>query len=68
MTASALDSRLFKNLFGTEEIRDVFSDESYVRFMTDTEAALARAQSKTGVIPPETGGALTEAFKKAIIE
>lgn len=68
MAVSALDSRVFKNLFGTQEIRDVFSDESYVGFMTATEAALARAQSKTGVIPSETGQVLTEAFKDVTIE
>ncbi len=68
MAVSALDSRVFKNLFGTQEIRDVFSDESYVRFMIETEAALARAQSNTGVIPAETGKVLTDAFEKVSIE
>ena len=53
MAISALDSRVFKNLFGTQEMRDVFSDESYVKRMVDVEAALARAQSKTDVIPAE---------------
>lgn len=68
MSVSALDSRVFKNLFGTQEIRDVFTDEAYVRRMIDTEAALARAQSKTGVIPSEAGEALTKAMNDATIE
>lgn len=68
MAVSVYDSRVFKNLFGTDEIRNVFSDESYVRFMMDTEAALARAQSNTGVIPSEIGQTLTEVFKNVAIE
>lgn len=68
MAVSVYDSRVFKNLFGTDEIRNVFSDEAYVRFMMDTEAALARAQSNTGVIPSEIGQVLTETFKNVVIE
>lgn len=63
MSVSALDSRLFRNLFGTQEIRDVFTDEAYTLFMVDTEAALARAQSKAGVIPLEAGDIITESLK-----
>ncbi|KIX03014.1 3-carboxy-cis,cis-muconate cycloisomerase [Rhinocladiella mackenziei CBS 650.93] len=55
MSVSALDSRVFRNLFGTHEIRGVFSDEAYVRRMVEVEAALARAQSQIGVIPVDVG-------------
>lgn len=65
---SALDSRVFRNLFGTQEIRDVFTDEAYVRRMIETEAALARAQSKVGIIPSEAGEKLTQALSAAKIE
>jgi 3-carboxy-cis,cis-muconate cycloisomerase len=68
MAVSALDSRLFRNLFGTQEIRDVFTDSSYTQFMIETEAALARAQSKVGIIPSEAGQIITEAFKTVSIE
>ncbi|KAK1148785.1 hypothetical protein N8T08_008670 [Aspergillus melleus] len=60
MSISALDSRIFRNLFGTEEIRDIFTDEAYVRFLVQTEAALARAESKVGAIPADVGDAITE--------
>ncbi|KAI0593350.1 adenylosuccinate lyase [Biscogniauxia sp. FL1348] len=50
MAVSALDSGVFRNLSGTKEMRDVFSDKSYVKCLVEVEAALARAQSKTGVI------------------
>lgn len=68
MSVSALDSRVFRNLFGTQEIRDVFTDEAYVRRMIETEAALARAQSKVGIIPAEAGEKLTKALNAAKIE
>lgn len=68
MSVSALDSRVFRNLFGTQEIRDVFTDEAYVRRMIETEAALARAQSKVGIIPAEAGEKLTKALNAANIE
>lgn len=68
MAVSALDSRVFRNLFGTQEIRDIFSDEAYVRQMIQTEAALARAESTVGVIPAEAGDVISRAFDSVKIE
>jgi 3-carboxy-cis,cis-muconate cycloisomerase len=68
MSVSALDSRIFRDLFGTQKMRDVFSDEAYVQKMIDVEIALARAQSETGVIPAGTGDALNTALKDVEIE
>lgn len=68
MAVSALDSRVFRNVFGTKEIRDVFSDEAYVRNLIQTEAALARAESTVGVIPAEAGEIISEAFVDINIE
>ncbi|KXJ87819.1 L-Aspartase-like protein [Microdochium bolleyi] len=56
---SAFDSVIFRNLFGTEEIRSVFSDEAYISRCVEVEAALARAQSRVGVIPADMGAAIT---------
>ena len=68
MSVSAFDSRVFRNLFGTQEIRDVFSDESYVRWMIDVEAALSRAQSQVGVVPAEAGEVITRSLADCGIE
>lgn len=68
MSISALDSRIFRNLFGTEEIRDIFTDEAYVKFLIQTEAALARAESKVGAIPADVGDAITGVLGKVKIE
>ncbi|EMR72158.1 putative 3-carboxy- -muconate cycloisomerase protein [Eutypa lata UCREL1] len=68
MAVSALDSRIFRNLFGTQEIRDLFTDEAYVKRMVDVEAALARAQSKCSLIPDEAGNAITKALNTIDID
>jgi 3-carboxy-cis,cis-muconate cycloisomerase len=59
MPVSVIDSRIFRNIFGTEDIRLLFEDKSYAYYMITVEAALARAQSKIGVIPPHIGDAIT---------
>jgi 3-carboxy-cis,cis-muconate cycloisomerase len=53
MPATALDSNIFKDIFTTEEMRRVFSDENRTEFYLDIEAALARVQAKLGIIPQE---------------
>lgn len=68
MAVSALDSRIFRNIFGTQEIRDIFTDEAYVKSLIEVEAALARAEATVGVIPAEAGKAITDAFASLQIE
>ncbi|KAK4550156.1 hypothetical protein LTR36_003123 [Oleoguttula mirabilis] len=59
MPVGAIDSLLFRNLFGTHEIRRVFDDKTYVQRCIDVETALARAQSSVGVIPDKVGEHIT---------
>ena len=68
MAVSALDSRIFRNIFGTQEIRDVFTDDAYTKYMIATEAALARAEAKVGVIPSDVGDVVTRALDAVQIE
>jgi 3-carboxy-cis,cis-muconate cycloisomerase len=68
MAVSALDSRIFRNIFGTQEIRDVFTDEAYTKYMVQTEAALARAESSAGAIPAEIGESITRALDDVKLE
>lgn len=68
MAVSALDSRIFRNIFGTQEIRDVFTDEAYTRYMIQTEAALARAEAKVGAIPSDIGEVVSQALDTVTIE
>jgi 3-carboxy-cis,cis-muconate cycloisomerase len=53
MPATALDSAIFRDIFGTEAMRNVFSDGSRIQFYLDIEAALARVQARLGIIPQE---------------
>jgi 3-carboxy-cis,cis-muconate cycloisomerase len=53
MPATALDSLIFRDIFSTAAMRNVFSDENRVQRYLDIEAALARAQARLGTIPKE---------------
>ena len=53
MPATALDSNIFKDIFTTEEMRRVFSDENRTKCYLDIEAALARVQAKLNIIPDD---------------
>lgn len=51
---------LFKNVFGTPEMRDVFSEERFVERFLEVEAALARVQADIGLIPEWAAEEITE--------
>jgi 3-carboxy-cis,cis-muconate cycloisomerase len=51
MTATALDSAIFRDIFTTPEMREVFSDERRTSYYLEIERALARAQARLGIIP-----------------
>src|ERR1700704_5454956 len=51
MPATALDSLIFRDIFSTAEMRQVFSDEARIGYYLEIEAALAKAQARLGVIP-----------------
>ena len=53
MTATALDSAIFRDIFSTADMRRVFSDEARTGYYLEIEAALARAQARLGVIPEQ---------------
>jgi 3-carboxy-cis,cis-muconate cycloisomerase len=51
MPASVIDSPVFGNFFGSQAMRDVWSDENRTRKYLEIEAALARVQARLGIIP-----------------
>ena len=59
MSISPLDSAIYGGLFTTPAMRAVFSDEARLQRMLDVEAALARAEAKLGLIPPEAAAEIT---------
>ena len=59
MSTTVFDSLLFRDMFGTPAMREIFSDTAYVQRIIDTETALARAQAEVGVIPAEAAAEIT---------
>lgn len=53
MPASIIDSRIFGNLFSTEAMRRVWSDENRTAKYLEFERALAKVQGELGIIPKE---------------
>jgi 3-carboxy-cis,cis-muconate cycloisomerase len=68
VSSTVFDSLLFRDMFGTAEMRAVFSDESLVGRYLETEAALARAQARMGVVPQEAAKAIDAAAQSIEID
>ena len=51
MPSGVFDSTLLKHMWGTDELRAIFNDESRVQKWYDYEAALALSQAELGIIP-----------------
>lgn len=65
MPSHITDSIFLKDLYGTDEMRAIFSDEALLQCWLDVEAALALAEGEIGVIP---GWAAQEIARKARAE
>jgi 3-carboxy-cis,cis-muconate cycloisomerase len=68
MPSSALDSAVFRDLFGAETMRAVFSDENRVQCYLDIEAALARVQARLGIIPEPAAAEIVRHCKAALFD
>ena len=63
MSINPADSQIFAALYGTDEIRELFSDRTHLQFMLDVEAALARAESKLGLVPAQIADTISRAAR-----
>jgi len=63
-----IDSRLFRDLYGTADMRAVFADEAMVGRWLGVEAALARAQARLGLIPEAAAEAITRCAGEAKLD
>ena len=61
MPSTVLDSDIFKDMFGSAEMRAVFSDDNLLKCYVEAEIALAVAQGRLGVIPKEAADAIANA-------
>jgi 3-carboxy-cis,cis-muconate cycloisomerase len=55
---TVLDSILFRDAFGTPQMREVFSDHALISRYVEVEVALARAEARCGVIPADAAEAI----------
>ena len=63
MSINPADSQIFGTLYGTDEVRELFSDRTHLQLMLDVEAALARAESKIGLVPASVADAISRAAR-----
>ncbi|WP_424812776.1 3-carboxy-cis,cis-muconate cycloisomerase [Roseococcus sp. YIM B11640] len=61
MPVNPADSPVMGVLYGTDAMRAAMSERAFLQRMLDTEAALARAQARLGIVPPEAAAAITSA-------
>ena len=68
MAVSPFDSPVLGTLYGSDPMRAIFDEGTWFQRMLDTEAALARVQSRLGIIPPEAGAAITAAARIEVLD
>ena len=68
MPSTIIDSDIFKDMFGSAEMRAVFSDENQLRCYVEAEVALAVAQGRLGVIPAEAADAIARLAPSVAID
>lgn len=61
MPVNPADSPVLGALYGTDAMRAAMGERAFLQRMLDFEAALARAQSKLGIVPVPAASAITEA-------
>lgn len=68
MPSTAIDSQIHGCMFSTEEMRRIWSDQSWAQKWLDTEAALAKAQGELGVIPQEKADLINKYAKAELLD
>ncbi|MET8977339.1 3-carboxy-cis,cis-muconate cycloisomerase [Streptomyces sp. NPDC004539] len=68
MTAAGLDSGLLSPVRAGTPVEALVSDESWVRAMLDTEAALVRAQARLGTVPAGAARTITAVAAEAALD
>jgi 3-carboxy-cis,cis-muconate cycloisomerase len=58
MPSIVVKSEIFGEMFGTDAMRELFSDRALLQRYLDVEVALAKAQAKLGLIPAKAADAI----------
>lgn len=65
MSSTVFDSVLYRDSFGSPQMREIFDDRGLVRKYIEAEIALAKAEARLGVIPQQ---AAEEIARKSSVE
>jgi len=68
MPTGVFDSLLLGHVWGTDELRAIFSDENRVQKWFDYEAALALAQAELGIVPQAAAAEIAAKAKVANVD
>jgi 3-carboxy-cis,cis-muconate cycloisomerase len=68
MSSTVFDSALYRDMFGTAEMRAIFSDAGFLERCLEVEAALARAQAGLGLIPAAAASEISAKAKPGILD
>ena len=68
MTVNPADAPVLGALYGTDAMRAAFGERAFLQRMLDGEGALARAQARLSVIPPEAADAITAAAQASRLD
>src|SRR5438552_8590114 len=68
MPSTVFDSDIFKDMFGTPEMRAVFSDDNLLKCYIEAEVALGVAQGRTGVIPQDAADAIARTAPSVVLD
>ena len=60
MPSTVFDSAIFRDMFGTPAMREIFSDEGAVARYVAVEVALAAAEARTGLIPKDAADTISQ--------
>ena len=63
MSSLVINSKIWGEMFGTREMSDIFSDKKTIQYYLEVEAALARVQSRLGIIPKTCGLEISKVAK-----
>ncbi|MBI1943539.1 MAG: 3-carboxy-cis,cis-muconate cycloisomerase, partial [Betaproteobacteria bacterium] len=68
MSSTVFDSALYRDMFGSAEMRAIFSDSGFLARCLEVEAALARAQAGLGMIPAAAASEISARAKPAVLD
>jgi 3-carboxy-cis,cis-muconate cycloisomerase len=63
MAVNPADSPVLGALYGTDAMRAVMGERAFLQKMLDVEAALARAEARLGIVPPDAAEAIARAAR-----